>query len=451
MADRIESRATLPWLVRLRWLAIAGQLAAIVLYHRELDMALPWRAVVPLLGFTALTNLALALWLRRHPAPREPDRLMVAALTLDTATLTVLLATTGGAANPFTIFYIAHIVLAAVVLTTRSTVWITVLSALCFGALFLLPADEHAHHHHDGMMMPDPMLGAHLRGMWIAFAIAATVIAFFVRKISLTIAEQHEQIARLRERDASRARLASLAALAAGAAHELGTPLGTIAVAAREMELECTRHGVDDGALADVRLIIEEVQRCRSILGGMSAHAGEEDLRLRRVPARELLEGVRARFDERHAAAIRIRVPAGEPAIVCPPEATVRTLASLVKNAFDAGADDAVELEALPQSEATCIVVRDRGHGMSEAVLARAGEPFFTTKEPGAGMGLGLFIARSLVESLGGRLELQPREGGGTEVRVTLPHGGAMAGAASSDALRPLLDGDEPALQGSRA
>ncbi len=426
MRDRIESRATLPWLVRLRWLAIAGQIAALVLYHRELELPLPWRTVAPLLAAAAVSNLALLLWLRRHPNPAQPDRLMGAALTIDTLFLTALLAASGGTANPFTIFYLAHIVLAAVVLETRSTVWITVLSALCFGALFLLPDDEHhahhAHMHHSAAAGADPMLGAHLRGMWIAFAITAAVIAFFVRKISLTIAAQRDQIATLHEREVSRARLASLAALSAGAAHELGTPLGTVAVAAREIELTLSRAGRCPEALADARLIAAEIERCRSILGGMAAQLHDQELEVRRVSGESLLAAVRDRFGPGHADRIVTRVVPPQLWLECPVDATARALAALVKNGFDAsGPAQTVALELVDGRQGLRVIVRDRGAGMSPEVAARAGEPFFTTKQPGEGMGLGLFIARSYFEAQGGELSLRAVDGGGTEAIVRLP------------------------------
>ncbi|MBX7078206.1 MAG: sensor histidine kinase [Nannocystaceae bacterium] len=438
MRDRLESRATLPWLVQLRWLAIAGQIAALVLYHRELALPMPWRTVAPLLAAAAASNLALMLWLRRHPTPAQPDRLMGAALTIDTLFLTALLAASGGTANPFTIFYLAHIVLAAVVLETRSTVWITLLSALCFGALFLLPDDEHhadhAHMHH-GAAETDPMLGAHLRGMWIAFAITAAVIAFFVRKISLTIAAQREQIAALREREVSRARLASLAALSAGAAHELGTPLGTVAVAAREIELTLTRAGRCPEALADARLIAAEIERCRSILGGMAAQLHDQELEVRRVSGTALLAAVRDRFGPGHADRIVTRVSPPQLWLECPVDATARALASLVKNGFDASATaQPVALELIADADGPHVIVRDHGTGMPPEIAARAGEPFFTTKQPGEGMGLGLFIARSYFEAQGGELSLRAAQGGGTAAIVRLP---ARVVVPAPDAIGP--------------
>ncbi|MBL8943028.1 MAG: HAMP domain-containing histidine kinase [Myxococcales bacterium] len=421
MPAGIESRATLPWLVRLRWLAIASQLLALLLYYYELDSEIPIALVASIVGIAAASNIALATWLHRHAAPARADLVTAALLTLDTLLLTGLLASTGGPANPFTIFYIVHIVLAALVLETRSTVWITLLSAVGFATLFLIPSDEHGAHDHQAHMA---QLDGHLRGMWIAFAVAAAVIAYFVRKISLTIAAQREQIALLRERDASRARLASLAALSAGAAHELGTPLGTIAVAARELELALQRTAAPASTVADVQLIAEEVERCRMILGGMAAETTADDLRVGTAGADDLFEAIRGRFDHDRASRIHCVARPKDAIIRCPIEGVARTAATLVKNAFDATAPSgggAVEVELVTNNDAVVLTVRDDGPGMAPEILARAGEPFFTTKEPGSGMGLGLFLARTYAESLGGQLELRARSPRGTDAVLTLP------------------------------
>lgn len=432
MRSGLESLATLPWLVRLRWIALLGQLVALVLYHRALDTPLNWTIVAPIFGFIALSNIGLSGWLRRDPPPERTQIAMTGVLTTDTLLLTALLAASGGATNPFTIFYIVHIVLAAVVLETRVTVWLTLLSALCFGALFVLPSDDHSAHMHHGHDMA--MMEAHLRGMWIAFAIAAGVIAYFVRKISQTLAAQREQLDILRERDASRARLASLAALAAGAAHELGTPLGTIAVAVRELELALERGDAVDQPISDARLIAAEVERCRLILGGMAAETHADDLQPMVTTAEGLFAELRSRFDDDRAARIVTRAPAtGEPLRI-PQRAVVRALAALVKNAFDAMSreDDAVDVELdLREPGTVRLVVRDHGRGMDAETRARAGEPFFTTKNPGAGMGLGLFIVRSFAESIGGRLELRAAAPAGTEAVLVVPRAHPSAEVAA--------------------
>lgn len=425
MAAHLESRATLPWLVRLRWIALAGQLVALLLYYREIwrdsEATFPPFSTIFLVAFGVVSNLALAVWLRRVPDPPQADRIMGGVLTLDTIFLTALLASSGGPENPFTIFYLVHIVLAALVLQTRTTVWITTLSALCFGALFLVgdDADAHAHHGHHGAAMT-----GHLRGMWIAFAIASSVIAYFVRKISLTIAAQREQIAHLRESAAMNARLASLATLAAGAAHELGTPLGTIAVAAHELERTLAGPPPSSDALDDARLIALEVDRCRKILGGMAARTAEEDQRPSETTPVQVFELLRQRIGADRNDRLTCRVDGESVSFTCALPGLLGALASLVKNGFDSADRDTGEVAVVFRRERDTQIsftVHDDGPGMAPEVAARAGEPFFTTKEPGHGMGLGLFLARAFAESSGGRLELRSRPGLGTDAVLWLP------------------------------
>jgi two-component system sensor histidine kinase RegB len=261
----------------------------------------------------------------------------------------------------------------------------------------------------------------HLQGMWAAFTLAAVLIAFFVRRISVTIAAQRERIAALREGAARNARLASLTTLAAGAAHELGTPLGTIAVAAHELELALHRSE-DAELIADARLIQEEVERCHEIVGKMGSRVGVGDDNVRAIDDEELMLRLRARFDAERARRIRIERVTGLPPIHAPVEELLHSLYALVKNALDAsGLSDDVRIRLSREREVMCIAVQDSGAGMPATVLARAGEPFFTTKEPGRGLGLGLFLTRAFAESQGGALSLESVEGGGTLAVLKLP------------------------------
>ncbi len=421
MAVHLESRATLPWLVHLRWIALAGQIIALELYYREvwhrLGTAAPSWLTASLVGFGVLSNLALSLWLQRVSEPAQADRIMTGILTLDTVSLTVLLAYAGGPSNPFTIFYLVNIVLAALVLQTRATVWLTILSALCFASLFAAPtfAPDPSHR--------DAALEGHLHGMWIAFVIAAGVIAYFVRKISVTLARQREQIIELRESAATNARFASLATLAAGAAHELGSPLGTIAVAAHELDITLNCQPPTAATCADARedvhLIALEVERCRKILSSLSARTVDEQ-QTQTVTAAEIFADLQARAPASWSGHLAFRGEADSVALTCAREGLLNTLIALINNGLDSG--DTVEVTFLREGDrAVSFAVTDNGAGFSADVAARAGEPFFTTKEPGHGMGLGLFLARTFAESSGGRLRLQSQAERGAKVTLWLP------------------------------
>jgi len=403
----------LRWLVQVRWVAVFVQLAAILAVRAFI--APPTMALIALALITAATNL----WaLRLEPRPSLPGLLLL----LDTLLLTVILFLTGGAANPFSILYLVYIALAAVVLSARWTTALALSAILSYGVLFVLgPAGSQAPSHDHGFE-------AHLRGMWVAFVLSAGLVSFFVIRLRTTIEERERDLAAERARAMRNEKLAALVTLAAGAAHEMATPLGTIAVVAGELGNEISRA---DKALiaADLQLIRSEVERCRGILDDLSAGAGE-------APGeRPQPEGVEAIVDAclqalapGEAARISVSIEPKGATVFVPPRALRRCLGSLIRNALDASESGArVEIDARASSGFVNIAVRDHGVGMSAADLASAGEPFWTTKPPGRGMGLGLFLVRATLEQIGGRFDLRSSPSKGATATMSLPVAGSPA------------------------
>jgi two-component system sensor histidine kinase RegB len=409
----IDHRAeiSLDWLVRLRWGAVAGQIATIAAAEALFGHLRLGRLSV-YVALYAATNVGLMTIRGRTASPRT---LCGAVLTLDTFLLTGLLHSAGGAYNPFSVLYLVHITLAAVVLGPRWTWFLAALSVSCFALLFAVQGP-----------VPGPIHGGdlpvHLRGMWVAFTVAAALTAYFVVKLSTAIEARDAAIAEMQSRVARHERLASLTTLAAGAAHELGTPLATIAVASKELERAIRElpRGLAEGPLPDATLIRSEVERCREILNRLSANAGQA---MGEAPVEvrvsDVADEVVARLPERERA--RVRVACGDHGgpVRVPCHALGQLLHNLVRNALDSG-DAPVELALEVHAGRLRCVVRDHGAGMSAEALERAGEPFFSTKPPGAGLGLGLFIARSLAEQMGGRLDLESEPGRGTTAAVTI-------------------------------
>jgi two-component system sensor histidine kinase RegB len=259
----------------------------------------------------------------------------------------------------------------------------------------------------------------HLQGMWLAFAITAALLAYFVTRIAAELRAREREIFALQERAAKSDKLASLSTLAAGAAHELGTPLGTIAIAAKELERSVA--GLDRPSLADdARLIRTEVDRCRGILNQLSEKAGESAGEMS-VPTRleELSMQLRESLAQTERERVRVSADPGVVATI-PRAAVTQALRTLVRNGLEASEGD-VRVSLAREGERVAILVEDRGTGMDAHVLARAGEPFFTTKPPGQGLGLGLFLARAVAERLGGSLELVSTPGKGTVAKLELP------------------------------
>jgi two-component system sensor histidine kinase RegB len=409
-----HTHVSLQWLVRLRWILVAGQVLAVAVTSSALGASLGHGRVWLCISVTVATNAILYAYLRTGKI--VPRSLCGLVLVLDTVVLTVLLHASGGPSNPFSVLYLVHITLAALLFGSAWTWGITSLSIVAFGTLFV--SEEHAHHMgHD--------FAAHLRGMWLAFTLTALLTATFVSRLMEAIRRRDHEIETIREHAARTEKLASLTTLAAGAAHELGSPLATIAVAAGELEHAVSRMPDEQAASirADARLIRTQLERCRRIIDQMTAAAGEVTGEAPEpVAVAELLETVRADLPDYDAVRLHVDVGTSGAALV-PHRALARAVASLIRNALDAStADGTVDVTIGTDADRTLrVTVSDRGGGMAPDVLAKATEPFFTTKPPGQGMGMGLFLARALVEQLGGRLLLVSNPGAGTSATLELP------------------------------
>jgi two-component system sensor histidine kinase RegB len=344
-------------------------------------------------------------------------------MMLDIALLTGLLYLTGGPHNPFAFLYLVQIALAAVLVRAKWTWMLVGLSFVGFG--ILLVANQP-------LAIPDD---SRMIGMWVALLVASAFVVHFLLRITGALAERESELTQARGLSARQERLASLATMAAGAAHELSTPLGTVALAAKELERALGKDAANAELASDARLIREQVGRCRGILEQMAQGAGTVGEGVAPCTVGELLDEalanirdtprvLREHADEIAAAPVRL-----------PPRAVSQALRSLVTNAQDASPAHAAVIVRVARAGGELEVeVRDRGAGMPADVLARVGEPFFTTKPPGRGMGLGLFLARAVIEGIGGSMHIDSAAGGGTSVHVRLP---TDAGARMPEAIRP--------------
>lgn len=435
------------WLVRLRWAEIVGQSATVLVAQVVFGVALPIVPLLAVVGVGLLSNVALEVRLGRGDpaaaraqtdpgAPRGPMRegQLVAIMTLDIALLTALLFLSGGPHNPFGSLYLVQIALATVMVRAAWTWLLVALSFLGFGLLLIA---------HEPLPMPDP---TRMVGMWVALGVASAFVVHFLQRITGALSAREEELTAARHLTARQERLASLATMAAGAAHELSTPLGTVALAAKELEralarrVEASTAAREDPLIEDARLIREQVGRCRLILDQMAQGAGTIGESLAQVSIRELLE--EAATGTRPAPSIHREVPGAIAGMTLevPRRAVASALRSLLTNAQDASPPDHAVVvrvraapgappapsgaSATPDGEAAAhvvITIIDRGSGMDAELLSRLGEPFFTTKAPGRGMGLGMFLARAVVEGVGGTLHLDSAVGRGTTLRVCLP------------------------------
>ncbi|HEY6727435.1 MAG TPA: HAMP domain-containing sensor histidine kinase [Polyangiaceae bacterium] len=385
-----ESPQALRTLLTARWALLAalvfittGHTWAPHLLGRQL--LAPWMA----LGLVALAAISNALVTRRGWgwSPRAAG----IHLLLDVCGLSVFFAISGAAANPFTMLYFVPIGLAT--LLPRGFTWGVAGAALVgFGVLLCITAittELSGHFLH------------HLVGMWVGLAVSGATITLFVHRLAAAITRQQAELERAREAATQARHLAALGGLAAGAAHELGTPLGTIQLLTDELD---ALSGAERAAAIDC--IRAELSRCKDIIHGMAT----PELSARQLEGlepwplsacRELAHGTSAQ--------VRVQYSGPDDASTNQPELVIRrVLKELVRNAVDAcdGAGRQAEIDVAVEAQAGAarIVVRDNGPGLTDAVRHGLFEAYFSTKE--AGRGLGLYLARAHLRQLGGDLEL---------------------------------------------
>jgi len=379
-----------------------------------------WGVVLPTLPLVCLlvamggTNAALAIELR-SASPRRA--VTGVALLLDTGLLTGVLYLVGGPLNPFSIVYLVGVTMAAVTLGHRWALVLAVASNVAYGSTFA---------YNRPFEFQDPSQGRsvlvfHLYGMWIALAAAAGLIAYFVGHIAEALEAREQELTESRVAAARSERMAALFALGAGAAHELATPLSTIRTAAIELERTlATPHGT--ASVEDyVSMIRGEVDRCTTVLDGLSGRATAASAPDIGVPLAAIIRDVKIRLGETLSRRLDITIPDSFAPVAAPTEPLCQVLVALVRNAFDASSGDQRVTLRFEQQPVFRAEVRDSGRGMTADEASRAGEPFFTTKPPGAGLGLGLFLARAFANQMGGSLHWRTGIGEGTSVILELP------------------------------
>ncbi len=413
----------LAWLRTLHWMALLGQTLtiAITYWFFNLNLFLPGLAACLLVD----AGLTFFIYLRSRRLESKQARICSGVLLISyTATLTLMLHWSGGITNPFTTFYLLHIALAAMMLPWLFTLALTIFTVIAYASLYLTPnlfgTNTHAIIIPASLQFPGTILAIALTGASLAWFIGGLRHDLIQREIALRLSQ---------ERLAKEQRFAGLATLAAGVAHELATPLSTIAIVSRELEHNITSIRYEPEWAEDAQIIRQEVDRCRQIIDRLNAEA-TNDLGVKndRFTLQELTEELQTEISPKVRPRLQITItePLRTISLEVPRRALLQALSTLLKNAADADATGKPILLAIQSSTDVTIhgvtfIIRDQGTGITPEILQRLGEPFLTTKPPGQGMGLGLYIVRLFVERLQGKFTFSNLSSGGCEVALTLP------------------------------
>lgn len=403
-------------LIQLRWIAVAGQLAAVLITHFQLGVVLPLLPMLCAIGALALANVILFMALPRH---RATDAELFGALLLDVAALTLLLYFSGGATNPFIWLYLLQVVLGAILLPPVF-VWIIVAATgLAYGILSTL---------HLPLALPSYRREEiTLLGDWASFALIVVLLVLFIARISRNLRARDAVVGDLAKHAAEEDMIVRMGLLASSAAHELGTPLATLSVILSDWQRhpKLKRDKEFQREIVDMR---GEVHRCTAIVADILRSVGEtRGESMERRPARDLLESVASDWREANPNIPLVldidpvssaRVPA-EPALR-------QALWNILDNAACVSPHQVILAADLREGE-VALRIRDEGPGFAPGDIVQVGTPYWSTK--GKGHGLGLFLAANVARRLSGRLAVRNLDEGGAEVSIILPGADVRADA----------------------
>ena len=413
-----RGRLQMSTLIVLRWRGIAGQVVVLGVGAFVFHLAIPWTICAPLVAASAALNLTLFSLDRRQR--RSPDWETVAVLAFDTLQLSALVFSTGGLANPFAFLLVAPIALAA---AAARSVYVVAMVALGFACVIGLTLWSWP--------LPAPLGdGVHLTALYalcVSVALASTIgfTASYAWRASQE-AERMEIALNVAQQVLAREqRLSALGALAAAAAHELGTPLATIQIVSKVLA-----RGAEPGPLRDdAQLLVEQAERCREILRRLTEAPEASDVMHERLPLAQLLNEV---IEPHLGGEIRIEGVISGPPGAAPPEIRrvpemLHAMTTLIENAADFAKLE-VLVRARYDERSVAIEIQDDGPGFAPEILSRLGQPYVTSRPQGEGsrsghegMGLGFFIAKTLLEKSGATVSFENSRRGGAVVSARWP------------------------------
>jgi len=421
VAPRTDVSVSLRKLVLIRWIAVIGQAATLLVVHYGLGFALPIKSALAVVAASAVLNAVASL--PRSVGARLGDREAAFYLAYDTLQLGVLLYLTGGLQNPFAMLMLAPVTVSATILSRSSVVGLSALTVVAISVLAVL----HQPLPSRGAMLLDPP-PLYMLGIWTALVCSTLFISGYAWSVAAEARKMRDAFTATQLALAREQRISAVGGLAAAAAHQLGSPLATIAVIAKELVRELPP---DSPYAADAELLLTQSERCRTILTDLARQRdGEHGSPFTRLPFSALVEAA----GEPHLAApiaVHYEIGAGrdanaqpieEPLVPRSPE-IMHGLGNLIQNAVQFARHEVVVTTSWSEDTAAVDIVDD-GPGFPPAVLARIGEPYLSARgaplyQMGSQhMGLGIFIAQSLLERTGARLSFANLPDGGAQVVI---------------------------------
>jgi two-component system sensor histidine kinase RegB len=407
------TRHNLLRLMMLRGVIIVSLLLVIV----GLKVAsIPLPVIPILLSIAGLGLLNVIAWWRLSHATTTSQQEVFMQLLGDIAALSALFYFSGGYSNPFIWMYLLPITVAAVALRKFYAWIIASLSIACYSILMFYHVPlSHLHLNTHG----DVTLDIHLVGMWLGFVVSATIVAVFIARIGQNLRDYDKTIAEVREKALESERMLALGTLATSAAHELGTPLATMAVVCKELSQD---YADKPELLQQLVILRTQVSRCKEILSSITHNAGQSRAEAGKgMPLNDFLQDAIQRWrDTRPATELVVEITntSHNPIIFMD-----RTLTQAILNLLDNAADESPErvlFSATWDDKILKIHIRDFGHGLSAETKNKLGTPFFTSKND-EGMGLGVYLTQVTLARYDGELSLDNHPDGGVLTIVKLP------------------------------
>ncbi|MEJ0038910.1 MAG: ATP-binding protein [Gammaproteobacteria bacterium] len=406
------NRKNMMLLIQLRWIAAVGQIVTIAIVALGLRITLPLESMALVLAGLLALNVMSYVWLRSRAEVN--NRALLLALMLDVTALTAQLYLSGGASNPFTGLYLMQVTLAAVLLDVVSAWTIVALAALGFLMLtrFNLP-----------LALPPSgtldLLTLHIFGTFVCFALDAGLLVFFLIRITRNLRNRDARLAALRQQAAEEDLIVRMGLLASGAAHELGTPLASVAVILSDWKrMPAIRNDAEmSGEIEEMQAAI---QRCKTIVTGILKSAGEArgDVPVVNTVNAFISDIVKEWQDASPGANLRYANRFGADVQIVTDSALKQIVFNLLDNAFEAS-PSWIQLTASHEEDTLLLEVRDAGKGFAQEALEHLGTPYQSTK--GRGGGLGLFLVVNVVRKLGGSVTARNLAEGGAVVSLHIP------------------------------